>query len=404
MRIKESIHIARRSLIGNKMRSLLTMLGVVIGVAAIIAMISIGNGAKADISERIKSLGSNVLQIRPGTQAFGPVRFGAGSVQTLKYEDAQMLKEKSQYISYVSPEVSRQAQVKFGNKNDNIEIIGTTTEYQRVQNIKTTKGSFFTDNDVFFREKVCLVGQTVVTNIFGSADPIGQRIRINNIEFRVLGVLEKKGSMGPFDQDNRILVPVTTAMKRVFGTDYLRSISVEVRNAKEMDTAKEELTTLLRRQHKIMPNKDSDFNIQDQSAFLETLEKTSQSFTYLLGGIAAVSLIVGGIGIMNIMLVSVTERTREIGTRKAIGAKRRDILLQFLVESLVLSLLGGIIGILLGVGGAILISKFAGWKTVISVDAILLAFLFSASIGIFFGIYPARKAARLNPIEALRYE
>ena len=396
MRIKESIHIARRSLIGNKMRSSLTMLGVIIGVAAIIAMISIGNGAKADISERIKSLGSNVLQIRPGTQAFGPVRFGAGSVQTLKYEDAQMLKEKSQYISYVSPEVSRQAQVKFGNKNDNIEIIGTTTEYQRVQNIKTTKGSFFTDNDVLFREKVCLVGQTVMTNIFGSVDPIGQRIRINNIEFRVLGVLEKKGSMGPFDQDNRILVPVTTAMKRVFGTDYLRSISVEVRNAKEMDAAKEELTTLLRRQHKIMPNKDSDFNIQDQSAFLETLEKTSQSFTYLLGGIATVSLIVGGIGIMNIMLVSVTERTREIGTRKAIGAKRRDILLQFLVESLVLSLLGGIIGILLGVGGAILISKFAGWKTVISVDAILLAFLFSASIGIFFGIYPARKAARLN--------
>jgi putative ABC transport system permease protein len=404
MRIKESIHIASRSLIGNKMRSSLTMLGVIIGVAAIIAMISIGNGAKADISERIKSLGSNVLQIRPGTQAFGPVRFGAGSVQTLKYEDAQMLKEKSQYISYVSPEVSRQAQVKFGNKNDNIEIIGTTAEYQRVQNIKTTKGSFFTDNDVLFREKVCLVGQTVVTNIFGSVDPIGQRIRINNIEFRVLGVLEKKGSMGPFDQDNRVLIPVTTAMKRVFGTDYLRSISVEVRNAKEMDAAKEELTTLLRRQHRIATNKDSDFNIQDQSAFLETLEKTSQSFTYLLGGIATVSLIVGGIGIMNIMLVSVSERTREIGTRKAIGAKRRDILLQFLVESLVLSLLGGIIGILLGVGGAILISKFAGWKTVISVDAILLAFLFSASIGIFFGIYPARKAARLNPIEALRYE
>lgn len=404
MRIKESIHIARRSLIGNKMRSSLTMLGVIIGVAAIIAMISIGNGAKADISERIKSLGSNVLQIRPGTQAFGPVRFGAGSVQTLKYEDAQMLKEKSQYLSYVSPEVSRQAQVKFGNKNDNIEIIGTTAEYQRVQNIKTTKGSFFTDDDVLFREKVCLVGETVVTNIFGSVDPIGQRIRINNIEFRVLGVLEKKGSMGPFDQDNRILVPVTTAMKRVFGTDYLRSIGVEVKSAKDMDAAKEELTTLMRRQHKIMPNKDSDFNIQDQSAFLETLEKTSQSFTYLLGGIAAVSLIVGGIGIMNIMLVSVTERTREIGTRKAIGAKRRDILLQFLVESLVLSLLGGFVGILLGVGGASLISKFAGWKTVISVDAILLAFLFSASIGIFFGIYPARKAARLNPIEALRYE
>jgi putative ABC transport system permease protein len=210
--------------------------------------------------------------------------------------------------------------------------------------------------------------------------------------------------MGPFDQDNRILIPITTAQKRVFGTDYLRSISVEVKNKDEIEAAKEEIQTLLRRQHKIAYNKESDFNVRDQSSFLETLEKTSQSFTFLLGGIAAVSLIVGGIGIMNIMLVSVTERTREIGTRKAVGAKRRDILLQFLVESLVLSLLGGIIGILLGVGGASLIAKFAGWKTLVSADAIILAFLFAASIGIFFGIYPARKAARLNPIEALRYE
>lgn len=404
MRIKESIHIAQRSLMGNKMRSALTMLGVIIGVGAIIAMISIGNGAKADISERIKSLGSNVLNIRPGAQSFGMVRFGMGSMMTLKYTDAEMLKEKAKYLSAIAPEVTQQAQVKFGNKNDNIEIVGTTPEYQTVQNNHAVTGTFFTDNDVLYREKVCLVGQTVVTNIFGSVDPVGQSIKIKNIEFRVLGTLEKKGSMGPFDQDNRILIPVTTAMKRLFGTDYLRSIGVQVRSEKEMDAAKEELETLLRRQHRILPSKESDFNIQDQSSFLETLEKTSQSFTYLLAGIAAVSLIVGGIGIMNIMLVSVTERTREIGTRKAIGAKRRDILLQFLVESLVLSLLGGITGILLGVGGASLIAKFAGWKTVVSVDAILLAFLFSASVGIFFGIYPARKAARLNPIEALRYE
>jgi putative ABC transport system permease protein len=404
MRIKESIHIAQRSLMGSKMRSFLTMLGVIIGVAAIIAMISIGNGAKADISERIKSLGSNVLQIRPGSQSFGGVRFGMGSMMTLKNEDAEILKEKAQYLAYIEPEVSNQAQVKFGNKNDNIEIIGTTPDYQRVQNAKVAKGSFFTSDDVLYREKVCVIGQTVITNLFGNVDPIGQEIRIKNIDFRILGVLEKKGSMGPFDQDNRILIPITTAQKRVFGTDYLRSISVEVKNKDEIEAAKEEIQTLLRRQHKIAYNKESDFNVRDQSSFLETLEKTSQSFTFLLGGIAAVSLIVGGIGIMNIMLVSVTERTREIGTRKAVGAKRRDILLQFLVESLVLSLLGGIIGILLGVGGASLIAKFAGWKTLVSADAIILAFLFAASIGIFFGIYPARKAARLNPIEALRYE
>lgn len=404
MRIKESIHIARRSLMGNKMRSLLTMLGVIIGVAAIIAMISIGNGAKSDISERIKSLGTNVLRIRPGSQRFGMVRFGMGSVMTLKYEDVEVIREKSKYIDYVEPEVSRQAQVKFGNKNDNIEIIGTTPEYQHIQNAHVVKGDFFTNDDVLYREKVCVVGQTVVNNLFQSVNPVGQKIKINNLEFRVLGVLEKKGSMGPFDQDNRILIPITTAMKRVFGIDYLRSIGVQVRDAKNMEAAKEEIEAILRRQHRLPSSKESDFNIQDQSEFLETLEKTSQSFTYLLGGIAAVSLIVGGIGIMNIMLVSVTERTREIGTRKAVGAKRRDILVQFLVESLILSLLGGVIGILLGVSGASFISKIAGWKTIVSIDAILLAFVFSASVGIFFGIYPARKAARLNPIEALRYE
>jgi len=404
MRIKESLHIARRSLMGNKMRSFLTMLGVIIGVGAVITMISIGRGAKADISNRIKSLGANVLAIRPGSQQFGMIRFGRGSAQTLKTADAEILKEKAQNILYVAPQVSRRMQVKYGNKNDNIEIIGVTPEYQAVQNSYVTSGAFISDTDVLYREKVCVVGKTIVKDLFGGADPIGKQLRIENTGFRVLGIMQEKGSMGPWDLDNRIFVPLTTAQKRLFGNEYLGEINVQVKSEKLMEEVQADITKLLRRQHKLAANKESDFNIQDQKEFLKTLEETGKSFTYLLAGIAAVSLIVGGIGIMNIMLVSVTERTREIGTRKAVGAKRRDILIQFLVESLVLSLLGGGIGIGLGFAGARVISKLAGWKTIVSLDAILLAFLFAACVGIFFGIYPARKAAKLNPIEALRYE
>jgi len=404
MRIKESFHIARRSLMGNKMRSLLTMLGVIIGVGAVITMISIGRGAKADISERIKSLGSNVLSIRPGSQQFGMRHFGRGSMRTLKSEDAEMLEGKAEYLSAVAPEVRDRAQVKYGNKNNNVEIIGTTPEYQRVQNSYVEKGSFFTESDVLYKEKVCVVGKTVVKDIFEETDPIGKQLRINNVAFRVVGVMQEKGSMGPWDMDNRIFVPLSTAQKRLFGTDYVREISVEVKSKDDIEAAKAEIEKLMRRQHKLSASKESDFNVGDQAEFLKTLEETGKSFTYLLAGIAAVSLIVGGIGIMNIMLVSVTERTREIGTRKAVGAKRRDILRQFLVESLVLSLIGGLFGIFMGIGGARLISRLAGWKTDVSFDAILLAFLFAACVGIFFGIYPARKAARLNPIEALRYE
>jgi ABC-type antimicrobial peptide transport system permease subunit len=367
-------------------------------------MISIGRGAKADISERIKSLGSNVLAIRPGSQRFGMRRFGRGSRRTLKYEDAELLSEKGEHIAYVAPEVSNRAQVKYGNKNDNIDIVGTTPEYQRVQNSSVEKGSFFSNEDVLYKRRVCVVGRTVMEDIFEGTDPVGKQLRIDNIIFRVIGVMEEKGSMGPWDPDNRVFIPVTTAMKRLFGTDYLREINVEVRSKEQMEAAQQEIEKLLRRQHKLTASKESDFNVHDQKEFLETLEETGRSFTYLLAGIAAVSLIVGGIGIMNIMLVSVTERTREIGTRKAVGAKRRDILVQFLVESLVLSLIGGAIGIFLGIGGARLISRLAGWRTLVSPDAILLAFFFAASVGIFFGIYPARKAARLNPIEALRYE
>jgi putative ABC transport system permease protein len=388
----------------NKMRAFLTTLGIIIGVGAVITMVSIGRGAKADISEQIKSLGANVLVVRPGTQTFGMRSFGRGSAKTLKYDDAEMLEEKATYIAYVAPEVSQNAQVKYGNKNDNIQVVGTTPEYERVQNSYVEYGAFFTDRDVLFKDKVCVLGRTVVEDLFQGVDPVGKNIRIDNIIFRVVGVMEKKGTMGPQDLDNRIYTPVTTAMKRLLGTDYLSSISVQVNSEEEMDAAQREIESLLRKQHRLSDNKKSDFSVQDQKEFLETLEATGSSFTFLLAGIAAVSLIVGGIGIMNIMLVSVTERTREIGTRKAIGAKSRDILTQFLVESLALSLVGGLLGIVFGITGAKLLSDMAGWKSVISVDAILLAFSFAASVGIFFGIYPARKAARLNPIEALRYE
>lgn len=405
MRLRASIRIARRSLVGNKLRSALTTLGVIIGVGAVITMIAIGRGAKADISDRIKSMGSNVLSIRPGSQSFGHRRFGRGSVRTLKYDDAKILEEMSEHIRFISPEMSSRAQVKFGNKNDRIEIIGVVPEYQRVQNSYVLKGSFITDLDVLYKEKVCVLGKTVIDELMQGVEPVvGRIIKIDNIGFRILGVMEEKGSMGPWDQDNRVYVPLTTAMRRLFGVEHIGSINVEVNSKEEMPAAQAEIELLLRRQHKLPTGKESDFNVTEQTEFLQMLEDTGKSFTYLLAGIAAVSLIVGGIGIMNIMLVSVTERTREIGTRKAVGAKSRDILMQFLVESLVLSMIGGIIGILLGIGGAKMISRMAGWQTSIAPDAILLAFCFAAAVGIFFGIYPARKAARLNPIEALRYE
>lgn len=405
MRIRASMRIARKSLLGNKMRSALTTLGVIIGVGAVITMISIGRGAKADISDRIQSMGSNVLSVRPGSQRFGMRRFGRGSSRTMKNADAEILREKSEHIAYVSPEVSSRAQVKYGNKNDNIEIIGTTPEYQRVQNSYVVQGAFITETDVIYKEKVCIIGQTVLREIMGGdPNPIGKILKINNNSFRIIGVMKEKGSMGPWDQDNRVYVPLSTAQKRLFGMDYLGRIDVEVNSKEEMPAAQAEIELLLRRQHKLPTSKESDFSVSEQTEFLQMLEETGSSFTYLLAGIAAVSLIVGGIGIMNIMLVSVTERTREIGTRKAVGAKSRDILMQFLVESVVLSMIGGTVGIMAGIGGARLISRLAGWQTSIAPDAILLAFLFAASVGIFFGIYPARKAARLNPIEALRYE
>jgi ABC-type antimicrobial peptide transport system permease subunit len=405
MGIFESFANALQGLLANKLRSALTMLGVIIGVGAIMTTTSIGEGAKADITARIQTLGANILAIRPGQQQFGMVRFGEGSRQTLKYEDALLLKERGENIIYVAPEVSQRAQAKYGNKNTNTNIIGTTPEYQRTANFPVVKGAFFTEADLLHRRRVCVLGKTVVDNLFGDKmNPIGENIKIRGINFRVLGVLKEKGSEGFRNPDDQIIIPVTTAMKRVFGVQYLSNINVEAINSKSMETAKTEVEVLLRKQHQLPINKELDFNVRNQAEFLETLEESGKTFTYMIGGIAVVSLIVGGIGIMNIMLVSVTERTKEIGLRKAVGAKRHDILIQFLIEAMTLSLIGGVIGIGVGVIGSRVVPSLWGWRTIISPVYTALAFFVAAWIGVFFGAYPAWKAAKLHPIEALRHE
>jgi putative ABC transport system permease protein len=336
------------------------------------------------------------------------IHFGAGSRRTLKYKDAEALANGDiAYIEGVAPETSQSAQVKFQNKNTNTRIIGTTPNYPEIRNTPVEKGSFFTDEDVLFRRRVCALGPTVVENLLGESSNvniIGQNLRINNVIFRVIGIMKTKGDTGWRNPDDQIYIPITTAQKRLFGVDYIGSINIQATNQKMMDKAEEVTEKVLRRQHRLPSNKESDFTIRSQAEWEEALEETNKTFNWLLGGTAFISLLVGGIGIMNIMLVSVTERTREIGLRKAMGAKRLDILIQFLIESVTLSLVGGVIGITLGIIGSRVISASAGWRTLVSPESIVLAFLFAAAVGVSFGVFPARKAAKLNPIEALRYE
>ncbi|MCZ6679850.1 MAG: ABC transporter permease [Candidatus Poribacteria bacterium] len=404
MGILESLANALSSLAVNKLRSSLTMLGVIIGVAAIMTTTSIGEGAKADITERIQTLGANILAIRPGQSRFRG-RSSGQDRQSLKYEDAMVLRERARNILLVSPEVSSRAQVKHRNKNHNTTVVGTTPEYQITGNFQVEKGAFFTETDVRFRRRVCTLGKTVVDELFGDRiDPIGKTVKIRGLNFRVLGVMKEKGATGWRNPDDQIFIPVSTAMKRVFGRDYLSSISAQVVNSEAMEPAQAEIENLLRKQHKLPANKQLDFNVRNRAEFLETLEESGQTFTYMILGIAIVSLVVGGIGIMNIMLVSVTERTKEIGLRKAVGAKRRDILVQFLIESMTLSVVGGLVGIGVGVLSSRMVPSLLGWRTILSPTYTALAFFVAAWIGIFFGAYPAWKAAKLHPIEALRYE
>ena len=402
--LKESLTMAIASINTNKLRSFMTMLGIVVGVAAVIAMIAIGQGASVQITQRISQMGANLLMVRSGAAHRGPPRAGMGSITSLNYDDARAIATECPAVAKVDASYSRNGQVVYGNKNANTEVNGVTFNFPEVRNFPVETGSFFTDEDNVMIRRVAVLGKTVVNNLFGEEEPIGQYIKIKRVNFQVIGVMSKKGSSGWRDDDDIIFIPLRTAQKRLFGVDHVSVINVMAKDAALMDEASAEINSLLLERHRIRKDQESDFNISSQAEILSTVQETSRTFTMLLAGIAVVSLIVGGIGIMNIMFVSVTERTREIGIRKAIGAHGRDILGQFLIEAVIVSLSGGAIGVLTGALASKLMSQFAGWQTVITPGSVLLSFSFAFVVGLFFGFYPARKAALMNPIEALRYE
>ena len=401
----ESVVIALEGLRANKLRSVLTMLGIIIGVGAVIAMVSLGMGVRQKVQSSIASLGSNLLIIVPGATSPTGVRMAAGSSTTLLPKDAQAIAREVPGAGLVAPSVSRQYQVVFNNRNWYTNVQGTTPEFLAIRNFSLESGVSFSTQDLNTRARVVILGKTTAENLFGDISPIGQTIRINKAPFRVIGVLGAKGqSATGHDQDNFAIIPLTTAQERMMGINYLHNISVQAVSEDAVDQVQEDITQLLRARHRIALGAEDNFTVRNLAAVMATAEETTKTITLLLGNIAAISLLVGGIGIMNIMLVSVTERTREIGIRKALGATYANILLQFLIEAVVIGVTGGLIGIALGIGASYLISALADWNTVISMWAIVAAFGFSVMIGLFFGLYPARKAALLDPIEALRYE
>jgi len=400
-----TLRISLRALGRNKLRAFLTMLGIIIGVGAVIAMVAIGEGAKRRVQEQIASLGTNLLVVLPGTLTMGGARTGSGGVQSLVDSDAKAIMDEIPLVSQAAPVVRAVQQVIGGDQNWSTTIQGVAPEFQQIRAWAVVQGRFVSQADVDSTAKVALLGQTVAYNLFGGESPIDEIVRIKKIPFRVIGVLGSKGQTGyGTDQDDVVMIPYTTMQKRVLGVTYVHQISVSAVSADRTKEATEQITALLRQRHRIQAGRDDDFNVRNLSDIAEAASNSATVMAILLGSIASVSLLVGGIGIMNIMLVSVTERTREIGIRMAVGARSRDIMLQFLVEAVVMAASGGTIGILLGIGSSTLLSRLAEWPTLISPGIIALAFFFSGAVGVFFGFYPAQKAAHLDPIDALRYE
>jgi len=397
--IRQSVH----AILSNRMRSLLSMLGILIGVAAVIAMLAIGQGAQASIKQKLSSLGTNRLTVRPGASKSGAVMMETGSTTRFTIEDTTAM-ERLTGVKYVSPIVNGRAQLVAEGKNWNSEVQGTGVDYSLMHSSVPKTGRFITSNELLMRERVAVVGMTVVRQLFSGKNPVGKSIRINKIIFEVIGVLPEKGATGFRDEDDIVIIPITTAMYRLLGKQYVDSIDVEVSNQEQMSQVQTAIKQLVIKRHHLTKDNEGSFDVRNMADLQSALTSTTKTMTLLLGAVAAISLLVGGIGIMNIMLVSVTERTREIGLRKAIGARRVDIITQFLIEAVLMTVIGGFIGIIFGIGTAALLSVFAGWATKISPISIIMATTFSISIGIVFGLKPAVQAAALNPIEALRYE
>jgi len=406
MRLLNLFKIATKAIVLNKTRTLLTMLGIIIGVASVIAMLAIGEGSKESIRTTISAMGSNMITIQPGADSRGPARGSGGDVQTLTLANYETIKEQSDLLSYITPVVNGGGQVISGSNNWPSTIYGVNPEYLNIKVVGLQSGSMFTDAEVKSASKVALIGQTVVDNVFPDGeDPVGQMIRFDNIPFKVIGVLEEKGenTFGQ-DQDDVVIAPFTTVQKRILAIDYLNQIMASAISEDDAPDAVTEVSNILREEHKLLDNEEDDFSVRSMEELISTFSSTSEMLTILLVAVASISLLIGGIGIMNIMYVSVKERTKEIGLRMAVGAKGADILMQFLIEAILISITGGVLGVLLGLGATVFIENFLNWPTSVALYSIIISFAVCAVTGIFFGWYPARKASALDPITALRYE